>query len=404
MSIRDELIDELLEGHDPTTVMRQDGLLGALKQALMNRLMAAEFDHHLTQERATAPEGATANHRNGSRRKRVLAGDSTVEVTIPRDRAARFDPVLIGKYQRRLPDFDDKVIALYARGMSTREIQGHLQELYGTEVSPQLISTVTDAVLEEAAAWQSHPLEAMYPLVFFDAIRVKVRDEGLVRNKAVYLALGVCPDGRKTILGLWIEQTEGAKFWLRVMNELRNRGLNDILIAVVDGLKGFPAAIEAVFPSTQVQTCIVHLIRNSLSFVTWQDRREVVAALKAIYQAPTVEAAEAALTAFEAGPWGRKYPTIAPAWRRQWEQVIPFFAFPAEVRRIIYTTNAIESLNSKVRTAVRSRGHFPNDDAAIKLIFLVLRRIERDWKMPAREWTAAKTQFAIMFGERFLGV
>lgn len=232
---------------------------------------------------------------------------------------------------------------------------------------------------------------------------MKVRDEGIVRNKAVYLALGVCPDGRKTILGLWIEQTEGAKFWLRVMNELRNRGLNDILLAVVDGLKGFPAAIEAVFPSTQVQTCIVHLIRNSLSFVTWQDRREVVTALKSIYQAPTAEAAEAALTAFEAGPWSRKYPTIAPAWRRQWEQVIPFFAFPAEVRRIIYTTNAIESLNSKVRSAVRSRGHFPNDDAAIKLIFLVLRRIERDWKMPAREWTAAKTQFAIMFGERFTG-
>ena len=401
MTIRRELIDELLDGQDPATVMSQDGLLGALKQALMNRLLSAEFDHHLEQDRTRRPEGMAANHRNGSRRKRVLAGDGAVEVTIPRDRAARFDPVLIGKYQRRLPDFDDKVIALYARGMSTREIQGHLQELYGTEVSPQLISAVTDAVQEEAAEWQNRPLDATYPLVFFDALRIKVRDEGTVRNKAVYLALGVCPDGRKTVLGLWIEQTEGAKFWLRVMNELRNRGVEDILIAVVDGLKGFPAAIEAVFPQTQVQTCIVHLIRHSLSFVTWQDRKAVVAALKPIYQAVSANAAAAALTAFEASAWARKYPTIAPSWRRHWDQVVPFFAFPAEVRRIIYTTNAIESLNSKLRTAVRSRGHFPNDDAAIKLIYLVLRRVERDWKMPPREWAAAKSQFAILFGERF---
>jgi putative transposase len=398
MTIRNELIDELLAGQEPSSVMRQDGLLGELKKALLNRLMAAEFEHHLTQERAS---GEGRNHRNGSTRKRVLTDDSHVEVTIPRDREARFDPVLIGKYQSRLPGFDDRVISLYARGMSTREIQGHLEEIYGAEVSPQLISTVTDAVTAEVAEWQSRPLEPLYPVMFFDAIRVKVRDQGTVCNKAVYLALGITPDGRKHILGLWIDPNEGAKFWLRIVNELRNRGVRDILIAVVDGLKGFPEAINAAFPQTLVQTCIVHLLRNALAYVSWQDRKQVVAALKPIYQAPTADAARLALDAFEAGPWGRKYAAIAPLWRRQWEQVIPFFAFPPEVRRIIYTTNAIESLNSTLRTAVRSRGHFPSDEAAIKLLYLVLRRTEKNWKNAQREWTAAMTQFAIMFGDRF---
>lgn len=399
MTIRSELIDELLSGQDPTTVLHQDGLLGELKKALLNRLMAAEFDHHLVRDRQRGEAGKS--HRNGSSRKRVLTGDGSVEVTIPRDRQARFDPVLIGKYQRRLPGFDDKVTSLYARGMSTREIQGHLEELYGVEVSPDLISTVTDAVAAEVAEWQSRPLEPMYPVVFFDALRVKVRDEGTVRNKAVYLALGVCADGRKEALGLWVEQTEGAKFWLRIVNELRSRGVNDILIAVVDGLKGFPEAINAAFPQTQVQTCIVHLLRNSLSYASWKDRRELAAALKPIYTAVNADAAHAALEAFAAGPWGQKFPPVVAAWRRQWAQVIPFFAFPQEVRRIIYTTNAIESLNSTLRTAIRSRGHFPTDEAALKLLFLVLRRISRDWKMPQREWAAAKVQFAIMFRERF---
>jgi putative transposase len=398
MTIRNELIDELLAGQDPASVMRQDGLLGELKKALLNRLMAAEFEHHLTKDQVSN-EGK--NHRNGSSRKRVLAGDGHVEVTIPRDREARFDPVLIGKYQRRLPDFDDKVISLYTRGMSTREIQGHLEEIYGAEVSADLISTVTDAVASEVAAWQARPLEPHYPVMFFDAIRVKVRDQGTVANKAVYLALGITPDGRKHVLGLWIDPNEGAKFWLRIVNELRNRGVKDILIAVVDGLKGFPEAINAAFPQTLVQTCIVHLLRNALAFVSWQDRKPVVAALKPIYQAPTADAALAALDAFEAGPWGRKYATIAPLWRRQWDQVIPFFAFPPEIRRIIYTTNAIESLNSTLRTAIRSRGHFPTDEAAIKLLYLVLRRTEKNWKNAQREWTAAMTQFAIMFGDRF---
>lgn len=398
MTLRSDLIDELLAGQDPASVMRQDGLLGELKKALLNRMMAAEFDQHLTEDRASN-EGK--NHRNGSSRKRVLAGDGHVEVTIPRDREARFDPVLIGKYQRRLPDFDDKVISMYARGMSTREIQGHLEEIYGAEVSPQLISTVTDAVSAEVAEWQSRPLEALYPVMFFDAIRVKVRDQGTVSNKAAYLALGITPDGRKHVLGLWIDPNEGAKFWLRIVNELRNRGVKDILIAVVDGLKGFPEAINAAFPQTLVQTCVVHLLRNALAYVSWQDRKHVVAALKPIYKAPTADAALVALDDFEAGAWGKKYPAIAPLWRRQWDQVIPFFAFPAEVRRIIYTTNAIESLNSTLRTAIRSRGHFPNDEAAIKLLYLALRGVSRKWKNAQREWTAAMTQFAIMFGDRF---
>jgi putative transposase len=398
MTIRSALIDELLAGQDPASVMRPDGLLGELKKALLNRMMAAEFDQHLTEDRASN-EGK--NHRNGSTRKRVLAGDGHVEVTIPRDREARFDPVLIGKYQRRLPDFDDKVISMYARGMSTREIQGHLEEIYGAEVSPQLISTVTDAVSAEVAEWQSRPLEPLYPVMFFDAIRVKVRDQGTVSNKAAYLALGITPDGRKHVLGLWIDPNEGARFWLRIVNELRNRGVKDILIAVVDGLKGFPEAINAAFPQTLVQTCVVHLLRNALAYVSWQDRKHVVAALKPIYKAPTADAALLALDDFEAGPWGKKYPAIAPLWRRQWDQVIPFFAFPAEVRRIIYTTNAIESLNSTLRTAIRSRGHFPNDEAAMKLLYLALRGVSRKWKNAQREWTAAMTQFAIMFGNRF---
>jgi putative transposase len=285
--------------------------------------------------------------------------------------------------------------------MSTREIVGHLRDLYGIEVSPDLISAVTDAVLDEVAAWQARPLETVYPLIFFDALRVKIRDEGLVRNKAVHIALGVRADGSKEILGLWLEQNEGAKFWLRVMNELKNRGVEDVLIAIVDGLKGFPEAITAVFPQATVQTCIVHLLRHSLDFVSWKDRKLVAAALKDIYRAVDADAGEAALGAFEESPWGRKYPAIGQSWRRAWTEVVPFYAFPSEVRRILYTTNAIEALNSKLRRAVRARGHFPSDEAATKLLFLVLNRSENEWTMPPREWAMAKSQFAVLFGERF---
>jgi putative transposase len=398
MAIEKELVDQLLAGHDPSEVFAKDGLLDDLKKALSERILNAELDEHLDGERS---EGS-ANRRNGVSKKSVLTGTSKMALSIPRDRSGTFDPKLIAKYQRRFPDFDDKVISMYARGMSVREIRGHLEELYGIDVSPDLISAVTDAVLEEVTEWQNRPLDACYPLVFFDAIRVKIRDEGFVRNKAVYIALGILADGTKQILGIWIEQTEGAKFWLRVMNELKNRGVGDILIAVVDGLKGFPEAITAVFPDTVVQTCIVHLIRHSLTFVSWKDRKSVMPALRAIYRGKDADAGLKALEAFEAGPWGQRYPAIAQSWRRNWEHVVPFFAFPEAVRRIIYTTNAIEALNSKLRRAVRTRGHFPNDDAAMKLLYLVLNHAAEDWKRPPREWFEARTQFAVVFGERFV--
>jgi putative transposase len=327
MAIRKDTLDQLLEGRDPQAVFSKDGLFDELKKALAERVLNAELDDHLEGE---AAEGRT-NRRNGYSKKTVLTETAKIDVRIPRDREGTFDPKLIQRYQRRFPGFDDKIVSMYARGMSVREIQGHLAELYGIDVSPDLISTVTDAVLETVCEWQNRPLEASYPLVFFDALRVKIRDEGLVRNKAVYIALGVAADGTKDVLGLWIENTEGAKFWLKVMNELRNRGVGDILIAVVDGLKGFPEAIEAVFPRTIVQTCIVHLIRHSLEFVSWADRKPVVPQLRAIYRARDADAGMAALEAFAAGPWGRKYPAIAPAWRRNWDKVIPFFAFPEEV-------------------------------------------------------------------------
>jgi putative transposase len=393
--IPDALLDQLLAGADPKTAFDPNGLLDGLKKALAERALNAEMDHHL------AGEEETSNSRNGYGRKSVLTDTGKIELEVPRDRQSRFDPQLIARYQRRFPGFDDKIVSMYARGMSTREIVGHLRELYGIDVAPDLISAVTDAVLEEVATWQSRPLEAAYPLVFFDALRVKVRDEGLVRNKAVHIALGVRADGTKEILGLWLEQTEGAKFWLRVMTELKNRGVEDVLIAVVDGLKGFPEAILAVFPNATVQTCIVHLLRQSLAFVADKDRKAVAAALKEVYRAVDATAGEAALAAFEDSPWGRKYPAIGQSWRRAWGEVVPFYAFPAEVRRLLYTTNAIEALNSKLRRAVRARGHFPTDDAAMKLLFLVLNRAEKEWRMPPREWALAKAQFAVLFGERF---
>jgi transposase-like protein len=334
--------------------------------------------------------------------KTVLSESGKFELAIPRDRQSRFEPALIAKYQRRFPGFDQKIIALYARGLSTRDIQGHLRELYGIEISPELVSAVTDAVLDQVTQWQNRPLESVYAIVFFDALRVKIRDEGTVKNKAVYLAIGVRCSGHKEVLGLWIEQSEGAKFWLRVMSELRNRGTQDILIAVVDGLKGFPEAITACFPDTQVQTCIVHLIRYSMQFASWKERRAISAGLKPVYRAENAEIARQRLAEFEASPWGQRYPAIAQSWRRHWEEVIPFFVYPAEVRRMIYTTNAIESLNSQVRKAVRSRGHFPNDEAATKLIWLALRNIAEKWKSPPIAWHAAKAQFAVQFENRFV--
>ncbi|MGL5116770.1 MAG: IS256 family transposase [Beijerinckiaceae bacterium] len=395
-SISNDLLDQLLAGGAASAAFDQGGLLDALKKALTERALNAEMDHHL------AGEEGVGNTRNGYGRKTVMTDTGKLAIDVPRDRQSRFEPQLIARYQRRFPGFDDKIVSMYARGMSTREITGHLHELYGIDVSADLISTVTDAVLDEVATWQQRPLDAVYPLVFFDAIRVKIRDEGIVRNKAIHIALGVRADGAKEVLGLWLEQNEGAKFWLRVMNELRNRGTEDILLAVVDGLKGFPEAITAVFPDTIVQTCIVHLLRNSMDFASWKDRKTLAGALKGIYRATDAVAAEAALTAFEASFWGQRYPAIGQSWRRAWSEVIPFFAFPGDVRRIIYTTNAIEALNSRLRRAVRARGHFPSDEAATKLLYLILNRSEKEWKMPPREWSMAKAQFAVIFGERFI--
>jgi len=396
-SIADELLDELLSGEDALAAFQSGELVQDLKKALAERILNAEMDHHLDAD----DEQTSGNHRNGHSRKQVLTDDGKMEVAVPRDRQGRFDPKLIEKHCRRLPGFDDKVISMYARGMSTREICAHVRELYGVEVSAELISKVTDAVLEELKEWQSRPLESVYAIVYFDAVRVKIRDEGLVKNKAVYLAIGYTCSGYKQILGMWIEQSEGAKFWLSVMNDLKARGLEDILIAVVDGLSGFPDAIEAAYPHALVQTCIVHLIRNSMAYASWKERKAIAASLKPIYQAENADAAASALETFEASEWGQKYPNIAKSWRRRWDQVIPFFAFSATIRRAIYTTNAIESLNSTVRRAVRNKGHFPHDDAAKKLIYLALRGVAAKWKRPPQYWSRVKAEFAIRFEERF---
>jgi len=399
-AIPTEILDELLSSYEkPEDLLGKEGLLKQLQKAMMERVLGAELTEHLGYETGDPTGSGSGNSRNGFGKKRVITGEDEVEIEVPRDRAGTFEPQLVRKRQTRLPGFADKVISMYARGMTVREIQGHLEELYGIGVSPDLISRVTSEVIEEVRAWQSRPLEPVYMVVFFDALRVKIRDEGVVRNKAVYLALGVRTDGVKEILGLWIEQNEGAKFWLLVMNELKNRGVDDILIAVVDGLKGFPETINTAFPKTRVQTCIVHLLRHSLKFVGYKEMKVVAKALKAIYQAPTADAAEKNLTEFEA-QWGDRYPAIGQSWRRNWEQVIPFFDFPPEIRRIIYTTNAIESLHSSVRKVIKNRGHFPNDEAAAKLIYLALRNIEKKWKMPARAWKEALNQFAVIFGDR----
>jgi putative transposase len=391
-----ELLETLIPG--PMSAENLEAVFRQFKKAFMERALGAELDIHL--DDPDSGEGRR-NHRNGSSGKTVLTDDGAVRIEIPRDRAGTFEPQLIPKHQRRFAGFDDKILSMYARGMTVREIQGHLAEMYAVEVSPEFISKVTDEVMAEVTGWQSRPLEPLYPVVFFDALRAKIRQDGVVRNKAVYLALGILPDGTREILGLWIENTEGAKFWMKVFNDLKTRGVDDILIGVADGLKGFPEALETVFPKTTVQTCIVHLIRNSLAYASWKDRKALAAEIKPIYTAVSAEAAEAALAAFEAGPWGQRFPTVGASWRRAWDRVIPFFAFPPEVRKIIYTTNAIESVNARLRKIIKTRGHFPSDEAATKLIWLALRNITRDWRRASKDWKAAMNQFAILYGDRF---
>jgi putative transposase len=394
-----ELLDHLVKG--PMTPSEVQDLFLSFQKAVIERTMAAEMNLHLGYRPGQDKPEGQANERNGASGKTVLTDHGPVRVELPRDRDGSFAPILIPKHERRFTGFDDRIIAMYARGMSVREIQAFLAESYGTEVSPDFISSVTDEVMAETIAWQNRPLEAMYPVVFFDALRVKIRDDGGVSNKAVYLALGVQADGQRDVLGLWVEQTEGAKFWLKVFNELKTRGCQDILIAVVDGLKGLADAIGTAFPRTTVQTCIVHLIRNSLDYAGWKDRKAVAAALRPIYAAASAQAAEQALQAFADGPWGIKYPTIVAAWQRAWENVTPFFVFPPDIRRVIYTTNAIESLNMQLRKIIKTRGHFPTDEAAIKLLWLALRNVLAKSVRATFDWKVAMNQFAILFGERF---
>jgi putative transposase len=397
-----ELLDRFV--HGPMTAEAIQDVSMAFKKALIERAVGGELSHHLGYAPGGDKPAEADNHRNGSTGKTVLTEDGPLRIDVPRDREGSFEPLLIPKHERRFTGFDDKIVAMYARGMTVREIQGFLAEQYATEVSAEFISSVTDAVMAEVAAWQARPLEPMYPVVFFDALRVKIREDAVVRNKAIYLALGILPDGTRDILGLWIENTEGAKFWMKVFNDLKTRGVADILIAVTDGLKGIGEALGAVFPATTLQTCIVHLIRNSLDYASWKDRKLLAAALRPVYAAASAEAAEQALNDFERGAWGQRYPTVTAAWRRAWDRVIPFFAFPPEVRRVVYTTNAIESVHSRLRKIIKTRGHFPSDDAASKLIWLALRNITADWSRAAKEWKLAMNQFAILFEERFTQV
>lgn len=398
MAIRQELLEELLKDYkSPEDMLGQDGLLKELTKALVEKALEGELTHHLGYPKHSPSK--SVNARNGKGKKRLISSHGEMEIASPRDRNGSFEPELVKKRQTRFEGFDDKILSMYARGMTVREIQGHLEELYGVEVSPDLISSVTDSVLEEVRTWQNRPLDAVYPIVFLDALRVKVRDNGHILNKAVYMALGVNMDGNKEVLGLWIAREEGAKFWLKVVTELKNRGVKDMFIACVDGLKGFPDAIESVYPETQVQLCIVHMVRNSLRFVPWKDKKAVAGDLKTVYTATNAEEARENLTAFRV-KWNEKYPTIADSWERNWEGLIPFLSYPDYIRKAIYTTNAIESLNRSLRKVTKNRGSFPNDESALKLLYLALRNISKKWTMPIRLWKQALNQFAILFPGR----
>lgn len=401
MAIDTNLVNELVKDcRKPEDLLGEDGLLSQLTKAVLERALEAEMTEHLGYSKHDPVGRNGGNSRNGKTSKSLVTDRGPVEIVVPRDREGTFKPLIVPKGQRRFVGFDDKIISLYARGLSTRDIQAHLQEIYGMEISPSLVSNVTDAVVEEVKGWQTRPLEPIYPIVYMDCLFVKGRENGQVINKAVYAAVGINLDGRKDALGLWIAPTEGAKFWLQVLTELKNRGVQDIFIVCVDGLKGFPEAIEAVYPKAQVQLCMVHLVRHSLSYVGWKQRKAVATDLKAIYQAATVEEAELELDRF-GKKWDSSLPTISQAWRRNWPRIIPLFGYPPAVRRVIYTTNAIESLNASLRRVIRQRGSFPSDEAITKLLYLALRNITRRWAhLPLRDWKDALNHFAIIFEGR----
>lgn len=395
-----EALDQLLEGHrTPEAFFGANGLLDQLSKALLERALQGEMTHHLGYEKHDPSGHNSGNSRNGTSAKTVKGKRGQVQLSVPRDRNSEFEPQLIAKGQSRIDGFDERVLSLYARGLSTREIQAHLEEIYGTQVSPDLISTVTDAVLDEVRAWQSRPLDALYPIVYLDALQVKIKSDGRVQNKSIYWAVGINLQGHKEVLGLWAAQNEGAKFWLSVVSELKNRGVQDIFIACIDGLKGFPEAIEAVFPHTQVQLCLVHLVRYSLAFVSFKDRKAVAADLKAIYQAVTAQEAKQHLEEF-AAQWDERYPLIAKSWRANWARLVPMFGYPPEIRRAVYTTNTIESLNMSLRKIIKTRASFPSDEAAFKLLYLALQNIQRKWTMPIPNWGRALNALAILFEDR----
>ncbi len=400
MPITSTVLDELLKEYKtPNDLLGHNGLLQQLTKALVERALEGEMTHHLGYPPHDAAGDNSGNSRNGKFKKTITGQRGQVEIEVPRDRNAAFEPQLVRKGQRRFDGFDDHIISLYARGMSCRQIQAHLQEIYGTEVSPDLISTVTDGVIDVVRAWQSRPLDALYPILYLDALQVKIKSEGRIANKAMYLAIGVNLQGTKEVLGMWASENEGAKFWLGVVTELKNRGVRDIFIACVDGLKGFPEAIETVFPKTTVQLCLVHLVRYSLAYVSFKDRKAVVSDLKTIYRATSLEEAEHQLETF-AATWDARYPMIAKSWRANWTRVIPMFGLPADIRRAVYTTNAIESLNMSLRKIIKCRGSFPSEDAAFKLLYLALQNAAQKWTMPIPNWSRAMNQFAILYDGR----
>ena len=400
MAVTEELLDQLIKDYKkPEDLIGENGLLKQLTKRLLERAMQSEMTEHLGYVKNASTGNNSGNSRNGSYNKKLKGDFGQMDLSVPRDRNSTFDPVIIPKGESRFKGFDDKIISMYAKGMTTRDIRSHLEEMYGVEVSPTLISQVTEAVTEEVRLWQNRSLDDIYPIVYLDAVRIKVKHNGQIVSKAVYLAIAVTMEGVKDVLGMWTAESEGAKFWLSILNELKNRGVKDILIACVDGLKGFPEAIEAVYPQTQVQLCIVHLVRHSLNFVSWKQRKDMAKDLKDIYGASTEDQARANLDSFS-DKWDATHPKVSQSWRNNWQRIIPYFAYPPQIRKAIYTTNAIESLNMSLRKVTKNRGSFPNDEAMFKLLYLALTNISKKWTMPIKDWKSALNQFSIMFEER----